>query len=419
VSERLPTVQEREYRLSVKVLNAAAWLASVVGTDLCTLDEASILKAARRRTGHEDFGDETFREALRALLAAVEGQPLTSFAHFMLRQTWIQASANRLHYQAFIKRHAEVLEQKVERPVFVLGFPRTGTTLLQNLLSLDPSRRALEFWELTTPVPLIDGDRERDHRKRRTRVERQLKVAYIVAPEMGEVHYIAADTVEECWPLFANTFAVMNFDFQSGIGSIGDFLMNEHDMRVPYREYRDYLQLLLHERPAENLVLKCPEHLWFVDALLEVFPDACIVWTHRDPYAAVASYCSLISMQWRTLYGTFDPHETGRHIADRFLLGIERALDARSRHDPSRFYDVGFHQLVDDPTQVVKDICAHFELPYDAGNDDRIAHWLATEREDARGKHVYVGERYGLDRQDIHRRYASYIERFGIKVRKD
>lgn len=412
---QLATVQDREYGPAQKLLNAAAWVLRRT-TRFATLDEEQIIRAARRRTGHADFGNPSWRAGLRNLLRAVDGVPLTSFAHFMLRQTWIQALANRLRFHDYLTRHAEVLETQVKRPVFVLGFPRTGTTVLQNLLSQDPSRRALEFWELTTPVPLFDGNRELDHARRRRRVRRQLKLAYFVAPEMAEVHYIAADTVEECWPLFANTFAVMNFDLQSGLSDIGDFLMHEHDMRLPYAEYRRYLQLLLHQRPAEGLVLKCPEHLWFVDALLDVFPDACIVWTHRDPYAAVASYCSLISMQWRTLYGRFDPKDTGRHISQRFLQGIQRAMRARAAHDDARFYDVDFRDLVSDPTRVVRDICGYFELPYAEDTDGRIARWLEDKRADAKGRHVYHGEYYGLDRADLHERYANYIQTFSIEV---
>ena len=203
---------------------------------------------------------------------------------------------------------------------------------------------------------------------------------------------------------------MLNFDLQSGRSQYGDYLLHEHDMVQAYGEYRQALQMLVHQQPADQLVLKCPEHLWFVDDLLENFPDACIVWTHRDPFDAVASYCSLISMQWRTLYGKFDPKDTGRHISSRFLEGIERAMASRERHDSSRFYDVSFASLVRDPVGTVRDIESYFGLNHHGETDDAVRAYLARKREDSRGSHVYSAERYGLDRDEINRRYAGYID---------
>ena len=132
---------------------------------------------------------------------------------------------------------------------------------------------------------------------------------------MGAVHEIRADSVEECWPLFSPTFAVLNYDLQSGFEDFGRWLL-EHDMSGPYREYRRELQLLAHHRSTGNFVLKCPEHLWFLDALFEVFPDACVVWTHRDPLDSVASYSSLMSLNRRMIYGRFDPVEIVTHVVN-------------------------------------------------------------------------------------------------------
>jgi len=233
---------------------------------------------------------------------------------------------------------------------------------------------------------------------------------------MGAVHYVDATTLEECWYLFANSFAVMNWDLQSGLVDYGDWLSESWDMRQAYREYATLLKLRLSRIPAEQLVLKCPEHLWFIDALLETFPDACIVWTHRDPYPTIASYCSLMSMQWRTLYGRIHGARIGRHMERRLRQGIERALTARSEADPSRFYDVRFRELVADPIAVVEDIHDHFDLPWSAGAAASARSYLAADRQDARGKHKYDAATYGLDRERIRRRYAPYIERFGVEI---
>lgn len=411
-----PTVSKLEYTATLKVANAVARAGEALGLSLGWLDVDSILDAALRQTGLTDWGDEAFLVPMRRIVGEVAATPeITPLARVILRQSWIRAVSNRLWIRDWTRRHPEVRDQPVERPIFVLGFPRTGTTLLQNLLALAPGRRGLPFWELTSPTPVHD-DVEVDRETRRRTTRMFLKAAYQAAPEMAQVHAIDVDTLEECWPLFANSFAVMNWELQSGLDRYGDWLMREWDMHGPYRDYREALQISLERSPARQLVLKCPEHLWFVDALLDVFPDACVVWTHRDPYDTLASYCSLMSLQWRTLYGRIDRARIGDFMERRLLVGIERALETRTRRDPARFFDVRFDDLVADPAHVVERLSAHFGL--DLGTDHRaqVQAYLARKRTDDRGQHHYDGRLYGLDRDRVHERYAAYVRAFDIRV---
>jgi hypothetical protein len=411
-----PTVSNLEYTTRLKVANAVARATEVLGLNLGRIDVASILDAARRHTGLTDWGDEAFLEPMKVVIAEVGAKPeFTPLARIILRQSWIRAVCNRLWIQDWIKAHPRVLDRRVERPIFVLGFPRTGTTLLQNLLARHPGRRGLPFWEVSVPVPVSD-DREHDRESRQRTASLMLQAAYQAAPEMAQVHYIDVDTLEECWPLFANSFAVMNWELQSGLEAYGDWLMNEWDMTGPYQEYAQHLQVLTAQNPAEQLVLKCPEHLWFVDSLLEAFPDACIVWTHRDPYSTVASYCSLMSLQWRTLFGRINQPQIGEFMQRRLAIGVERAMAARERHDPARFFDVRFEDLVADPAGLTRRLSEHFDLPVAADHDAQVAAYLANNRPDHRGQHKYDPKLFGLDRGLVLERYAPYIERFGIKV---
>ena len=268
----------------------------------------------------------------------------------------------------------------------MLGFPRSGTTLLQNLLEQAPSRRALRFWELTNPIPEHE-EPSRDRAARVRRAERDLTWAYWFVPEMEEMHEVRADTAEECWPLLANTWSVLNFDICHGLVPYGDWLLKQ-EMAWAYREYRRQLQLLLWRERVDQLVLKCPEHLWFLDSVLEAFPDACIVWTHRDPLDCVASYSSLISLSRRTLQGRIDPAQIGPHIADRFHQGVERAMAARDAiGDESRFFDVNFRELVADPVGMTNRIEERFGL--DPTDHRLLDDWLTKKRADAPGRHRY------------------------------
>lgn len=409
------TVSADTYRWPERLGNSLSAGLHALGLAFTNLEPDSIIASARRRTGLHDVGDPRFRDYFQLLRDELEAKGVTPLARVGSRQVVIRAVANRLKIEDYLRKHPQVLDVEVRRPIFVVGFPRTGTTVLQNLLARHPDRRALQFWELTNPVPAYDDPAE-DERRRVASIDRFLWFGYKVAPEMGAVHEIHARSNEECWSLFANTFAMLNYVFQMGVHEYGGALMSS-DMAWAYAEYKRMLQILLYQRPAQQLVLKCPEHLWFLDALLEVFPDACIVWPHRDPFPTVASYCSLISMSRRFYYGHLDRHELGRDISASFKVGIDRAVATRERVGPARFFDVQFDELGRDHAGVMRAIDAHFGFEPYPHWDREVEAWHAEERADKKGEHVYDAARFGLDRAQVHRDYASYIERFGVSVR--
>jgi hypothetical protein len=413
IRSRPVTVAKTDYNFAFRTADWVVRAAQTVGLTPSVLEVEDVLDAAVKRSGGlTDFGNPAFREPMAHIIEAANGAGLSALAKVIVRQAYVEAATTRLRLTQLRKDDPTLDAVPIDRPIFVLGFPRTGTTVLQNLLSLDPDRRALEFWELTRPMPELD-DPVADAQSRLRTTEQMLAIAYIASPEMKRVHEIKSTTPEECWPLFCPSFAVLNWDLGSGVRQYGDWLM-DWDMTVPYQEYKQLLQLLVRQRPANHLVLKCPEHLWFLKALLGVFPDACIVWTHRDPYRSIASYCSLISMQWRTMYGRIDPRDVGAHIEQRFAVGVERAMAVRDAVGEAHFYDVNFSALIDDEQAVLDGITGQFDLRRcdPAAVDD----YLSTKRGDARGQHVYDGEMYGLDRGRIHQRFARYIERFDIQL---
>jgi hypothetical protein len=382
-----------------------------VGLPFTDLTDASVLRAAKRGTGLDDFGDERFRAGMHRTLEVVDRGPYTPLGRAFIRATSVRLARHRLRIEQWFKDHPETAQIPIEKPIFVLGFPRSGTTLLQNLLEQAPSRRALRFWELTNPIPEHE-EPSRDRAARVRRAERDLTWAYWFVPEMEEMHEVRADTAEECWPLLANTWSVLNFDICHGLVPYGDWLLKQ-EMAWAYREYRRQLQLLLWRERVDQLVLKCPEHLWFLDSVLEAFPDACIVWTHRDPLDCVASYSSLISLSRRTLQGRIDPAQIGPHIADRFHQGVERAMAARDAiGDESRFFDVNFRELVADPVGMTNRIEERFGL--DPTDHRLLDDWLTKKRADAPGRHRYDPAMWDLHADPIREKFAKYIERFGI-----
>lgn len=396
----------------MRVLNVLIGWLQPFGVTPRKLDVDSITKKAQRRTGFKDAGSGMHVEGMHQLVKAVNRSPVTDFGKFTSTGFGVDALSNRLRLVEYLKRHPEVEDVKIERPVFIVGFPRTGTTLLQNLLHLSADRRALEFWELTNPIP-VHPDPQTDVKKRQRITKSRLAVANFVVPEMKFIHEVRHDSLEECWSLFIPQFAVPNWDMTGRWPDYGEWML-QHDLRPAYREYKKFLQVMVSRVPDKQLILKCPDHMWHLDALLEVFPDACIIWTHRDPSRSIPSYCSLASLNWRLLYGEFDPKEMGPYIEDRFMQGIERGLAVRERVGDERFLDVNFRTLLNEPIEAVNRITSHFGLtPVD---EEKMREYLTTDRPDDRGKHKYAADHYGLDVDAIKERFKDYIERFNISL---
>lgn len=410
------TVGRTELPFALRTLNQLAGILLKVAPGAGRLEAEALMEAARRQEGLEDFGHPGFMEPMQRVIDEANARPVCPLGQVSFPKIAQKALVNRLRWTEYRKRHPEVDDIELRRPIFILGFPRTGTTLLQNLLTLDSRYRALEFWELSSPTP-VHEDLAVDRKKRIAAISRTLWAAYKFAPEMAEVHEIRATTPEECWPLMANGWVALNYDLANGMTDFGDWLY-QHDMVHAYTEYKQQLQMMAHRRPDQTYVLKCPEHLWFLDALLTVFPDADIVWTHRDPAASIASYCSLVSMARRTFYGSVDPHELGAHIQKRFHEGVGRAMEARARHPQARFFDVDFKELVSDPAAMVERIRTHFGREHPEGAEARIEAWQNNDRQDKKGKHKYSAAFYGLDRAEIHAQYKAYITAFDIPLKK-
>jgi radical SAM superfamily enzyme YgiQ (UPF0313 family) len=404
-----PTVRSHRSGPVLRAAELACGVADWAGAGWLDLRPEAVLAEATSRARGSDWGDERFIEPMERLLAELAAPPYTAFARFFCRQVAVRAVVQRIRLQRYQRQNPSISAIPIERPVFVLGFPRSGTTLLQNLLACEPTSRALPFWELTNPVPL-HPDPGTDVRQRRARASLDLRLAKLIAPEIDTVHATTADSNEECWGLLSNTFAVLNYDLADGAMAFGRWLLQE-DVTWAYREYRLMLQGLLHQHPAQTLVLKCPEHLWFLDALLNVFPDACVVWTHRDPADCIASYCSMVSLARRAMFGRVDTAALGEHITSRFADGVVRAALARASA-PDRFLDVRFDDLVGDPLGAVRRIRGHFELPVSSEGMDACRTWLKQRRSDSPGRHRYDASSYSLDRAEIHTKFGEYMSRY-------
>lgn len=412
MSQKL-TIQSDAYGPLEHLLDAVAGWALRGNLPFTSLDPDMILGQVRRTEG-ADWGEERFMEVFRVLVSCIERRGVTPLGRVLLHAVFKKALVNRVRMRRFMQRHPRYKDVSLKNPVFIVGFPRTGTTTLQNLLACGPTRHAPQYWELANPVPAHD-DPVRDRRIRVNRTRRLLRAAYFFAPEQSDIHEITATSPEEDWAFTALTFAVINYAWQ-GIPEFGTYLM-ERDMVWVYEELRAMFQVLMLQQPGMTLVTKCPDHLWFLDSLLTVFPDACIVWTHRDPFPVIASYCSLSSLARRTMRGRADVAQIGPDITAQFRAGVDRAMHVRRQVGDDRFFDVHLEDTSRDPCGVVRSICKHFNLPCGEGTEQEMQMWaLHNGRRDKPGRHRYDDRQFGLVREEVDLAFADYVHRYDVRV---
>ena len=408
-----PGFQAPQFPLLVR-LALTGWRAlQTVGVARTSLDEASLISAARRESGLHHFVDESFREPLRRLLASLEEEArLHPLGRMLLRQSLVRALVNRLRLEDLCDRHPEIREQPVREPVFVLGLQRTGTTLLHRLLTCEPALRPLLSWEALNPapfkgVPLRGG---RDPRIRLAELaERGLRY---LAPEFFAIHPVEAHAPEEDVLLLDLSFMSPTADATLGVPRYSAWL-RDTDQRPAYRSFRRAIQLLLWQRPGRWLG-KTPHHLENLDALLDVFPDAKIIQTHRDPLRVVASYASMMAHGRAIFSDHVDAHEVGAQLAGRAVRAVTRAMEVRERAPAASFLDVAYPDLLADPLKEIRRIYDFLGLSLSPATEASMQRWLAANPQNKRGVHRYRLEDFGLDRAQLERSFEPYRHRFGV-----
>lgn len=374
------------------------------------LDVEALLAAARDATGLEDFGGDDFREGLGVLVETYRTGGFDAKRLRRERRRLLQLLGTRLRVAAALSRHPEIREERIRAPVFLVGFPRTGTSALFNLLGADPASRPLLLWEGIFPDPL-EGLAPGQEDPRLAAIRAHYERGKEKNPDFTKIHEVRADGPEECVMLLAHAFR----DVQMGIEPLVEpyaSWFQAQDLRPTYAYYHDLLRMLQWQRPGERWLLKSPAHLWAVDVLLERFPDASVIVTHRDPAEILASYCSMVAalMTGRD----FAPDALGPVVLEYLARSMERALAARDRLGPARFLDVDYRGFVADPLATARRVYAHFDLPLPDAAAKALRDHVARNRKGRHGAHRYALGEYGLRPEVVTERLAAYMARFGL-----
>lgn len=378
------------------------------------LSEQALLAEASRATGGlSDFGDDSFREPLRVLLESLNGEArLNKAGRFGRFQRMTQLLMQRLLLEDLVKRHPDILEEQIRQPIFILGLQRTGSTKLQKILATDPKWHTPLLWEALSPAPL-PGEPVGDPSMRIAIAQQFADMIYTVAPEAWPGHPMIPCEVEE------ETFAVeMSFRWTvpATFANVPTYIkwVEAHTVVPTYRYLKLILQVLQWQKGAERpWILKSPWHIGFLAAILEVFPDASIVQTHRDPLVAIASSCALMYAGLRLSTDDPDKKEHGANVLTMMSREMNRHLAQRDAiRDPT--LDVQFERIRDDAVAVARQICAARNWELDAAAAARIRRWEADNPQHKHGRFVYSPEEFGLTRENVTNALRDYCRRFGF-----
>jgi hypothetical protein len=399
--------------VALRALNA---LGGPIVQRVVSLDLGDLLVAACARTGLHDYGDDAFREPLAVLLDAFERDAnLSALGRISARRLVLQLLANRLRIEDLFRRHPEIDEERIEQPIIIAGLPRTGTTHLHNLISQDPSLRSLPYWESLEPVPDPREAPRADGRDPRVvRCEKALALVHRVMPLFPLMHEMTADARHEEIQLLAIGFSTMLFESSYYVPRYAAWYKRS-DQRPAYRYLRRCLQALQWLRGPKRWVLKSPQHLEQQAALIEIFPDATFVQTHRDPLRITASLCTMIAYGNRMNARRVDPVAVGRYWAARTEDLLRGSIEGRAALPPAQVIDVHFKQFMKDDVATAERVLEFAGHPV---SDEARAAIRAFMDANPRGKHGTIDYRLedvGLDFAERRAALRFYRDHFDVE----
>ena len=368
---------------------------------------------ARAQRLNPRAGDPTpeTRAALAALTESLNEDAALNFIGKIA--AWIDCTrmaATHLRVEQALRDAPETEDTELPTPVFVLGLFRSGTTVLHRLLGEDPDNRTLPHWESFDPVHTPEGPEPRQRKLAGT-----LRLADIISPNIKAIHPMDAYQTDECRGMFTNVFRTPQFNVQYRVSGYLDWLLAQ-DATIAYRHHRRQLQLVYSHRPyGKRFVLKDPTHTFFVDAILEVFPNARFVFIHRDPAETLSSICSLHAYARSVFSSDVDAHAIGAEASNSYMMRLlEPAVAAVDRLPAGRVAHIRAPDLSQDPVGTIAE--AYRTLGMELGDEGRVAmhEYMRVKRENGSPRHIHTSEGFGLEPSAIHERFASYCDRFDL-----
>lgn len=425
------TFQSLHRPLSYRFLNSLGSSLNAIGLFSATLDLDSLLSRAKNITELSDFGDQGFHEPLECLVESLKSEARLNFVGKYLSERMLTGLlSERLRIQHYLREFPETLAEEIQKPLFVMGMPRSGTTFLFNLLCQDPNSSWIKHWELYAPSqhffrsePLDPTSAESDLIKKSSR---DLANTKRLLPQLDQVHTINALGPDECFHLLERGFISHTFGLYANVPTYLKWIEAEFweaSTKTPmnlYQYYHRQVQVIKNLRnrtlnfqgessETENhWVFKSPIHLWSADHISNVLPDTCFVHIHRDPLSVIPSICSFVAMGRGALSDQVDLQHIGNQVLSRWSKAINKTLEVRQQNSSLRFLDIHYKHFIEDPIEVVRKIYSYFDYDFTEKMEGNLVSYIRKPSKAGQGKHKYSLQQFGLNEEEVREIFRDY-----------
>ena len=383
---------------------------AAASSDAGRVEVAALLDKARAATGLTDFGDPWFMAPLTKLVEAINTEGDLKSPDEAPVERIVYGLMDRLKKHALLQEHPEILDEGIHVAGAILGLPRTGSTMLQRLLGSVPQLTSGIWWEVTFPLP-FPGEAWGDPTPRIEAAKAAVDAFYAAWPEFRSIHPMDALAFDEEVILMDKGFLTATYESMIHVPSYG-FWMAQQDKTRAYQELKEWLQILQWQSPwrrGRKWILKSPSHLLSgLQGLLDAFPEAHVIMTHRRVSETTPSYCSMCHSMMVSHTQHLDPHAIGAHWNQRFQDGMRNLIETRRRIGPERFIDVRYEDTVRDPIGTARRVMELMGLPPTDADIQAMTAWREANSREDRPPHHYAPEDFGLSLDQMDRDFAFY-----------
>jgi len=377
----------------------------------------NLMRSAQRRTGLRDFGVSSFQEPLELLLQEYDrSAELSLFGRISARWDVLRYLTNLLLLKEAERQQPLILCESIERPLFIIGMPRSGTSFMHYLLAQDATLHVPRCWEAIYPTAGRGAVRRAPGARARA-VDRRLSQFARLAPEILGMHPLRADSPQECTEIMGHVFRSLRFDTTHDVPAYHRWLHGARHLPA-YEFHKRFLKHLQHRRGPGRWVLKSPDHVFALDSIRKVFPDAGFVFMHRDPLRVLPSVARLTEVLRQPFSRRVDRLAIGRQVSNSWIKGAAILREASAQPSPSGvpILHIHFRKFIQDPLATVVQLYRHFDWPISEERIARLRTSVAGRRNGGYARHEYRLKDYGIDRRAAQLAFREYLEYFGVQA---